>query len=161
MFGLDDLLAELAHGETLVVVLAVALLLGLRHASDPDHLAAVTTLIATDPEDGSHQATRLGLAWGMGHALTLAAFGLPIVLFHSYLPETAQRVAEALVGLLIIFLAVRLLSDGARGTSTSTPIATAASSTGTCIPTTPSPTTTRTSRTRGSAARRSRPSASA
>ena len=60
MFGLDDWLAQLAHGEALVVVLAVALLLGLRHASDPDHLAAVSTLIASDPRDGRGRAGRLG-----------------------------------------------------------------------------------------------------
>jgi len=109
MFGLDEWLAELAHGEALAVVLAVALLLGLRHASDPDHLAAVSTLIASEPEDGTRRAGRLGLAWGLGHALTLALFGLPIVLFHAYLPDAAQRGAEALVGLMIMFLAARLL----------------------------------------------------
>ena len=70
------------------MVLAVALLLGLRHASDPDHLAAVSTLIASDPRDGRERAGRLGLAWGLGHALTLGLFGLPIVLFGAYLPET-------------------------------------------------------------------------
>ena len=42
-------IAELAGGEALALVLVVALVLGLRHASDPDHLAAVSTLIATDP----------------------------------------------------------------------------------------------------------------
>jgi ABC-type nickel/cobalt efflux system permease component RcnA len=108
-FGLDDHMAQLAEGEALLAVLAVALLLGLRHASDPDHLAAVSTLIASDPDDGTGRAGRLGLAWGMGHALTLAAFGLPIVMFQSYLPDTAQHAAEALVGLMIMFLAVRLL----------------------------------------------------
>ena len=109
MFGLDDWIAELAQGEGLALVLLVALLLGLRHASDPDHLAAVSTLIASDPEDGTRRAGRLGLSWGAGHALTLAAFGLPIVLLQAYLPDTAQRAAEALVGLMIMFLAVRLL----------------------------------------------------
>jgi ABC-type nickel/cobalt efflux system permease component RcnA len=109
MFGLDERLAGLADGEALLVVLAVALLLGLRHATDPDHLAAVSTLIASDPEDGARRAGRLGFAWGAGHATTLALFGLPIVLFGSYLPEPAQRAAEALVGLMIMFLAARLL----------------------------------------------------
>ena len=109
MLGLDDRIAELAGGGGLAVVLAVALLLGLRHASDPDHLAAVSTLIASDPQDGTRRAGRLGLAWGGGHALALAAFGLPIVLLGAYLPDTAQRAAEALVGLMIMFLAVRLL----------------------------------------------------
>jgi High-affinity nickel-transport protein len=109
MFGIDEWLAGLAQGETAVLVLAVALLLGLRHASDPDHLAAVSTLIAAEPGDGGHRAARLGLAWGLGHALTLGVFGLPIVLFHAYLPGAAQRAAEALVGLMIMFLAARLL----------------------------------------------------
>jgi ABC-type nickel/cobalt efflux system permease component RcnA len=110
MFGLDEWLAQLAHGEALVAVLAVALLLGLRHASDPDHLAAVSTLIASEPEDGTRRAARLGLAWGLGHATTLALFGVPIVLFHAYLPHAVQRAAEALVGVVIVFLAARLLA---------------------------------------------------
>jgi ABC-type nickel/cobalt efflux system permease component RcnA len=99
----------------LALVLAVALGLGLRHASDPDHLAAVSTLIASEPEDGTRRAGRLGLAWGLGHATTLALFGLPIVLFNAYLPEAAQRGAEALVGLVITFLAGRLLVRWRRG----------------------------------------------
>lgn len=115
MFGLDEWVAELAHGEALVLVLAVALLLGLRHASDPDHLAAVTTLIAAEPGDGARRAARLGLGWGIGHALTLAAFGLPIVLFHAHLPDAVQRGAEALVGLMVMFLAARLLLRWRRG----------------------------------------------
>ena len=45
MFGLDDWLVHFSDGTTLLVVLVVAVLLGLRHASDPDHLAAVTTLV--------------------------------------------------------------------------------------------------------------------
>jgi ABC-type nickel/cobalt efflux system permease component RcnA len=115
MFGLDDWIAALAQGQGLALVLFVALLLGLRHASDPDHLAAVSTLIASDPEDGTRRAGRLGLAWGGGHALTLAAFGLPIVLLQAYLPDTAQHAAEAAVGLMIMFLATRLLLRWRRG----------------------------------------------
>jgi ABC-type nickel/cobalt efflux system permease component RcnA len=99
----------------LALVLAVALGLGLRHASDPDHLAAVSTLIASEPEDGTRRAGRLGLAWGLGHATTLALFGLPIVLFNAYLPDAAQRAAEGLVGLVIMFLAGRLLVRWRRG----------------------------------------------
>ncbi|MDX6697193.1 MAG: hypothetical protein QOE65_590 [Solirubrobacteraceae bacterium] len=115
MPGLDGWLASLAGGQALAAVLAVALLLGLRHASDPDHLAAVSTLIASDPQDGTRRAGRLGLAWGMGHATTLALFGLPIVLFGAYLPDPLQRAAEALVGLVIMALAIRLLVRWRRG----------------------------------------------
>jgi len=115
MPGLDQSIAQLGGGQTLLVVLAVALVLGLRHATDPDHLAAVSTLIASEPEDGSRRAARLGLAWGLGHATTLFAFGLPIVLFNSYLPEPVQRGAELVVGLVIVALAVRLLVSWRRG----------------------------------------------
>ena len=115
MFGLDGLIAELAQGETLAIVLVVALLLGLRHASDPDHLAAVSTLIASERGEGPRRAARLGLAWGLGHALTLGVFGLAIVLFNAYLPAGVQRGAEGLVGLMIMFLAVRLLLRWRRG----------------------------------------------
>jgi ABC-type nickel/cobalt efflux system permease component RcnA len=87
----------------------VALLLGLRHATDPDHLTAVVTLFLGDQRDGPRRATRLGLAWGMGHGLTLFAFGLPIILFRSFLPDAVQRGAEALIGMLIAALSVRLL----------------------------------------------------
>jgi high-affinity nickel permease len=115
MPGLDHAISGLAGGHTVLVVLAVALLLGLRHATDPDHLAAVSTLIASDPKDGRRRAGRLGLAWGLGHASTLVAFGLPIVLFDSYLPAVVQHGAELAVGLVIIALAVRLLLSWRRG----------------------------------------------
>jgi ABC-type nickel/cobalt efflux system permease component RcnA len=115
MLGIDGWLTQLADGEALVAVLAVALALGLRHASDPDHLAAVSTLIASEPEDGTRRAGRLGLAWGAGHATSLVLFGLPIVLFHAYLPDGLQRGAEALVGLMIMLLAARLLVRWRRG----------------------------------------------
>lgn len=115
MPGLDHSIAQLAGGHALIVVLAVALLLGLRHATDPDHLAAVSTLIASDPADGTKRAGRLGLAWGLGHATTLIAFGLPIVLAGSYLPEPVQRASEFLVGVLIMGLALRLLVRWRRG----------------------------------------------
>ena len=115
MLGLDDQIAELARGGGLLVVLFVALLLGLRHASDPDHLAAVSTLIASDPEDGTRRAGRLGLSWGAGHALSLALFGLPIVLLQAYLPDTLQTAAEAAVGVVIMLLALRLLVRWRRG----------------------------------------------
>lgn len=110
MFGIDEQVTQaLGGGATFAVVLAVALLLGLRHATDPDHLAAVSTLIATEPDRGRRRAARLGLAWGLGHATTLVLLGLPIVLFRGYLPGAARQAAEFLVGLMIVALAVRLL----------------------------------------------------
>jgi hypothetical protein len=115
MFGLDDMIANLSDGTTFGIVMAVAVLLGLRHATDPDHLAAVTAVAAGNGHQGGRQSARLGLAWGSGHALTLFAFGLPIVLFAAYLPATMQHGAEALVGFVIVALAVWLLARWRRG----------------------------------------------
>ena len=104
MFGLDGTIANLSDGTTMLIVVAAAILLGLRHASDPDHLAAVTTLVASGRERGSRSAARLGLTWGLGHATSLFVFGLPIVLFEAYLPERVQQGAEASVGVVIVAL---------------------------------------------------------
>jgi ABC-type nickel/cobalt efflux system permease component RcnA len=109
MFGLDDWIAGLSDGGSVAVVLLVALLLGLRHATDPDHIAAVTTLIASGKERATRSAARLGAWWGLGHAVTLVVFGLPILLAERYLPERLQQGAETAVAALIVFLAVRLL----------------------------------------------------
>src|SRR3954453_8270758 len=115
MFGLDSWLAGFSDGTTLAVVALVAIVLGLRHASDPDHLAAVTTLIAGTEERAARAAGRLGSAWGLGHATSLFVFGVPIVLFKAYLPERVQQAAETSVGVLIIGLAVWLLVRWRRG----------------------------------------------
>jgi high-affinity nickel permease len=108
MFGLDDQLAQLGEAQLFALVALSAVLLGLRHATDPDHLTAVVALVGGD-HAGGRDARRLGLSWGLGHATSLFAFGLPIVLYGAYLPEALQTGAETAVGLLIIALAVRLL----------------------------------------------------
>jgi hypothetical protein len=118
MFGLDDWIASYSDGASLALVALIAVLLGLRHATDPDHLAAVGALIAS----GRGRAAGLGAAWGLGHAITLFAFGVPIVLFEAYLPARLQQGAEVTIGLVIVLLAALLLvrwrrgafSDGAR-----------------------------------------------
>ena len=109
MFGLDDWIAGLSDGGSIALVVAVAVLLGLRHATDPDHIAAVTTLVASGRERATGAAARLGAWWGAGHALTLVAFGIPILLADRYLPDAVQRGAETAVAALIVFLAVRLI----------------------------------------------------
>jgi ABC-type nickel/cobalt efflux system permease component RcnA len=109
MLGLDDAIAGLSNGASVGVVVLVAVLLGLRHAADPDHIAAVTTLVASGSERASRASARLGAFWGLGHALTLVLFGLPILLFQQYLPERVQQSAETAVAALIVFLALRLL----------------------------------------------------
>ena len=115
MLGLDGWVAGFSDGTTLLVVSLVAVVLGVRHATDPDHLAAVATLIAGTEERASRAAARLGLAWGAGHAASLFALGVPIVLFKTYLPDGVERGAETAVGILIVALAVWLLARWRRG----------------------------------------------
>lgn len=109
MLGIDEQLAQLGGG-SLLLALAVAVLLGLRHATDPDHLTAVATLIVGDEEHGTRRARRLGLAWGLGHGTTLFAFGLPLILLGNALPERVQQAAEVAIGAVICLLALRLLA---------------------------------------------------
>lgn len=109
MFGFDDWIAGFSDGSSVWIVALVAVFLGFRHASDPDHLAAVTTLIAAGRDRAGRAAARMGLAWGLGHGATLFLFGLPIVVFNAYLPERLQQGAETLVGCVIVYLAARLL----------------------------------------------------
>ncbi len=117
MAALDGWLEGFMHGPaSLGVILLISALLGLRHASDPDHLAAVTTLIASEEDlDKVRKAGFMGLFWGAGHGTTLVLIGLPLVLFNRYLPEAVQQAAETLIGAIIILLAVRLLLRWRRG----------------------------------------------
>jgi ABC-type nickel/cobalt efflux system permease component RcnA len=115
MFGLDDFIASYSEGAAAWAVILVAVLLGLRHATDPDHIAAVTTLVAGTKERATRAAAALGAAWGLGHAVTLFAFGVPILLLDSYLPERAQQLAETLIAIVIAYLAVRLVIRWRRG----------------------------------------------
>lgn len=109
MLGLDDWIAGMSEGGSFAVVVLVAALLGLRHATDPDHIAAVSTLVASGRDRATGAAARLGAWWGAGHALTLIIFGVPILLADRFLPEALQRGAETGVAALIVFLALRLL----------------------------------------------------
>jgi cytochrome c biogenesis protein CcdA len=117
MSAIDGWLEGFLHGEVGVgVILLVSVLLGLRHASDPDHLAAVTTLIASEEE--RHQVRKagiMGFLWGLGHGTTLVLIGLPLVLLNQYLPEVVGKIAEVAIGCVIVLLAMRLLVRWRRG----------------------------------------------
>jgi High-affinity nickel-transport protein len=111
---LDGWLTSLFAGAPLLVALGLAFALGLRHASDPDHLVAVTSLIAADDAD-SRAAVRLGAWWGLGHALILVALGLPLIALKSDLPGPLAVAAEKAVGIVIIVLAGRVTWKWVRG----------------------------------------------
>lgn len=110
---IDHWITLLGHGPGSVLI--VAILLGLRHATDPDHIAAVSSLVLGDQKEGVRRARILGTAWGLGHGTTLLLFGLPVVLFRKYLPEPVRQAAEVAIGVIIVLLAIRLLVRWRRG----------------------------------------------
>lgn len=114
MSGMDAWLTDLFAGAPLLVALAIAAALGLRHASDPDHLVAVTSLVAADRGD-TRGAARLGFWWGLGHAGTLLVVGLPLVFLKSSLPAWLESSAERAIGVVILLLAARVLWKWLRG----------------------------------------------
>ncbi len=105
---LDAWIASLLAGAPFVGALLFAAVLGLRHATDPDHLVAVTSLVASDGR-GVRAGARIGAWWGMGHAGVLLALGLPLVALQAALPAWVEAGAEHLVGAVIALLALRLL----------------------------------------------------
>jgi hypothetical protein len=112
--SVDAWLTGLFEGAPLLVALATAMALGLRHASDPDHLVAVTSLVAAEDGD-TRKAARLGAWWGLGHAGVLLVAGLPLIFLKSELPPWLESGAEKAVGVVILLLAARVMLKWARG----------------------------------------------
>ena len=110
----DAWLTSLFDGAPLLVALGIAFLLGLRHASDPDHLVAVTSLVAAEDGD-TKSAARLGAWWGVGHAGALVVVGFPLIFFKSELPAWLESGAETAIGVVILMLAMRVLFKWVRG----------------------------------------------
>jgi ABC-type nickel/cobalt efflux system permease component RcnA len=112
--GLDAWLTSLFAGAPLLLALGLAFVLGLRHASDPDHLVAVTSLVAAEGGD-TRGAVRLGVWWGLGHAAILLGIGLPLIALKSELPAWLEAGAEKAVGIVIVLLAARVSWKWLRG----------------------------------------------
>jgi nitrile hydratase accessory protein len=87
-------------------------LLGMRHALEPDHLAAVSTLMTG--ERSSAKAAWLGAYWGLGHTLTLFATGALLVMLQTEMPAIAAQLFEICVVLLLVGFGVRAIYYGAR-----------------------------------------------
>ena len=83
-------------------ILGVGFLLGLRHALDADHLAAVSTVLAERPTLGASSA--VGFWWGVGHTLTLMMVGTVALAWGLRIPERFEALAESGVGILLVVL---------------------------------------------------------
>lgn len=89
-----------------LTLLGVGFLLGLRHAMDTDHLAAVSTVLAERPSLLASGA--VGLWWGIGHTLTLLLVGLIVLVWGVHIPVEFESIAESGVGILLIVLGGKL-----------------------------------------------------
>jgi hypothetical protein len=87
-------------------------LLGMRHALEPDHLAAVTTLVTG--ERGGYKAAFLGACWGFGHTVALIAAGTVLVVLRAEMPVRAADAFEFGVALMLIGLGLRAIYLAAR-----------------------------------------------
>ncbi len=96
----------------LLSIVGVGFLVGFRHAFEPDHLAAVTTLATR--ERGLGHAARLGVAWGLGHTASVALVAVVLILLGVHVPEVFFRTAEFGVATLLVLLGVSTLVAEAR-----------------------------------------------
>jgi ABC-type nickel/cobalt efflux system permease component RcnA len=99
---------------SLLAIVAIGGLLGVRHAFEPDHLAAVSTL-ATRPTARLWSAARLGLVWGLGHTVTVGVVALLVIVLGVQIPPRFWPAAELLVATLLVLLGVLVIWRYARG----------------------------------------------
>src|ERR1700687_4188015 len=87
-----------------LAILMIGFFLGMRHATDPDHVIAVSTIVSR--ERSIAKAGLIGILWGCGHTLTIVAVGAAIILFGLAIPARAGLTMEFSVGLMLILLGV-------------------------------------------------------
>jgi hypothetical protein len=80
----------------------LGLLMGMRHATDPDHVIAVTTIVSR--ERRLFAASRVGIVWGLGHTLTVLAVGAAIIVFKIAIPIRLGLAMEFAVAIVLILL---------------------------------------------------------
>src|ERR1017187_6153305 len=85
-----------------LAILALGFFLGMRHATDPDHVIAVTTIVTR--QRGIGKAGLIGLLWGLGHTFTIFIVGAAIILLKVEIPPRAGLTMELAVGLMLILL---------------------------------------------------------
>ena len=92
---------------TALSILVIGLLLGMKHATEADHLAAVATLATR--QGSLVQTLRQGVAWGVGHTLTLMLFGGAVLWFGQVIPPRLEQALETAVGIMLVLLGADVL----------------------------------------------------
>lgn len=100
---------------SLVAILSLGFFLGMRHATDADHVVAVSTIVTRERRLSS--AALIGALWGAGHTLTILAVGAGIILFTLVIPPRLGLTMEFSVGLMLILLGILNLRSFGREVS--------------------------------------------
>lgn len=94
-------------------VIGLGLLLGIQHATDPDHVVAVATIVSREPR--FRAGALIGVLWGLGHTVTLTVVGGAIILLNFTVPPTVGLSLELAVAVMLVGLGVLRLSWTFRG----------------------------------------------
>jgi ABC-type nickel/cobalt efflux system permease component RcnA len=86
----------------LISIVAIGFFLGMRHATDPDHVIAVTTIVSQ--QRNTARAALIGALWGLGHTLTIFIVGSAIIIFNLVIPPRIGLTMELSVGIMLIVL---------------------------------------------------------
>ena len=89
---------------SLLSIVAIGFFLGMRHATDADHVIAVSTIVSR--QQSPWRAALIGGVWGIGHTLTIFAVGMAIILFNLVIPARLGLTMELSVGVMLIALGV-------------------------------------------------------
>ena len=88
-------------------ILVLGLLIGMKHAVEADHVAAVASLAGRNRSLGD--ALRMGLAWGLGHTVALFAVGAIVLSLDTVLPERIALILEFGVGIMLVWLGLDVI----------------------------------------------------
>jgi high-affinity nickel-transport protein len=97
---------------SLLAILFLSFLLGMRHATDPDHVVAITTIVTG--QRGIAKAGLIGILWGLGHTFTIFVVGTLIILFQVTIPTRLGLSMELTVAAMLILLGVLNLTGTLR-----------------------------------------------
>ena len=93
---------------TLAWAIVLGFVLGLRHATDADHVAAIGTMLHREPTKA--RAARLAAFWGLGHTITFAALGVAVIALDVRMPPRFERFAEIAVAAMLVVLGAQTLA---------------------------------------------------
>ncbi len=99
-------------------ILLLGFVLGMRHATDADHVVAVTAIVSGEPS--LRRASRVGALWGVGHSVTILVVGGAIIVFRLSVPPRVGLALEFAVALMLIILGALSLSDRAMASAANT-----------------------------------------